>query len=302
MKRIISVSRRTDIPAFYGPWFMARLNAGWCRMVNPYGGQIYRIALDPASVSGFVLWTKNLGPFSESLAEIRRRGYATVVQYSINGYPRPLEQSVSDTEQSVAHMRVLAASSGKRAAVWRYDPVVTTSLTPIAWHRENFAGLARALEGATDEAVISFAHIYRKTRRNMDAAAERHGFSWRDPEPEEKQSLARDLAEIAADRGMRLTICSQPEFLSAGIDGAACIDAIRLGDVAGRPVSVKSGGNRPGCNCAESRDIGAYDTCPHGCVYCYAVSSRGKAQEHLRTHNAQSEFLREPRRAGRAKL
>ncbi len=94
---IISASYKTDIPAFYGPWFMARLNAGWCRMVNPYGGQVYRIALDPASVSGLVLWTKNLGPFSGWLAEIRRRGYTGVGQYSINGYPRRLEQFVSDT-------------------------------------------------------------------------------------------------------------------------------------------------------------------------------------------------------------
>ncbi len=289
---IVSASYKTDIPAFYGAWFMARLEAGWCRMTNPYGGQTYRIALDPESVSGFVFWTKNLDPFTDALAEIRRRGYASTVQYSINGYPRALEHSVSKTERSVACMHALAASAGRRAAVWRYDPVIITSLTPMDWHLANFATLAAALAGATDEVVISFAHIYRKTRRNMDAAAGRNGFSWRDPALDEKKNIARSLAGIAADHGMRLTICAQPEFESEGIDGAACIDAGRLGDVAGRSVDAQPGGNRPGCRCAASRDIGSYDSCPHGCVYCYAVVNRDLAQRHFRSHDSAGEFLR----------
>lgn len=291
---IISASYKTDIPAFYGRWLMNRLDAGWCRMVNPYGGQVYRIPLDPRSVSGFVFWTKNLGPFLDALAEIRRRRYAAVVQYSINDYPRALELSVSDKERSVAHMHALAACAGPRAAVWRYDPVVATSLTPLAWHLENFSKLAAALRGATDEVVISFAHIYRKTKRNMDAAARRHGFSWHDPGRDEKRALACRLAGIAGDCGMCLTVCSQPEILSDGIAGAACVDAERLGDVAQRPVIAKIKGNRPGCYCAESRDIGAYDTCPHGCVYCYAVENRTRAQQRFRAHDPDGEFLHPP--------
>jgi hypothetical protein len=175
--------------------------------------------------------------------------------------------------------------------------VVVTSLTPVQWHEANFAGLARALAGATDEVVISFAHIYRKTRRNMDAAAARHGFTWRDPDAGEKWSLARSLADIARGCGMRLTICAQPEYLSAGIEGAKCIDAGRLADVGQRPVTAKAGGNRPGCNCAVSRDIGGYDTCPHGCAYCYAVQSPGKARRRFHAHDPDGEFLVAPQAA-----
>ncbi len=32
---IISASYKTDIPTFYGEWFMNRLQAGYCKMVNP---------------------------------------------------------------------------------------------------------------------------------------------------------------------------------------------------------------------------------------------------------------------------
>ncbi len=41
-----------------------------------------------------------------------------------------------------------------------------------------------------------------------------------------------------------------------------------------------SAGPRPtreGCGCFASVDIGAYDTCPHGCIYCYANANRAVA-------------------------
>ncbi len=288
---IVSASYRTDIPAFYGAWFMNRLAAGFCMVANPYGGAPYRVVLTRETVDGFVFWTKNLSPFVEALGQIGARGFPFVVHHTINGYPRLLETSVTDADRSVAEMRRLADRYGPRAAVWRYDPVIETDRTSVDWHVENFAALARRLAGTTDEAVISFAHIYRKTRRNLDDAARRHGFSWRDPEVEEKRELAGRLAAIAGEHGMRLTLCSQPDFADSGVAPARCIDADRLADVAGRPVTARRKGNRTGCACFESRDIGAYDSCPHGCVYCYAVCNRDLAQRRFRLHDPESPFL-----------
>jgi hypothetical protein len=294
---IISASYKTDIPAFYGAWFMNRLAAGFCRMVNPYGGQTYDVPLTRQTVDGFVFWTKNLGPFQTHLGELRRRGFPFTVQYSINNYPRALENSVTDAERSLEHMHALVRDHGPRVAVWRYDPVVVTSLTPPEWHFENFAVLARGLADATDEVVISFAHIYRKTRRNMDRAAISEGFEWRDPPDDEKRALAGRFAAIAADHGMRLAICAQPDTLVPGAAPARCIDAVRLSDTAGRSIAAKQKGNRPGCLCAASRDIGAYDTCPHGCVYCYAVRAPDLAKRRHRAHDPADAFLFPPAQA-----
>ena len=291
---IISASYKTDIPAFFGEWFLARLDAGSCRTVNPYGRQRYEIPLDPDSVSGFVFWTKNLGPFLPILSKVRRRGFPFTVQYTINNYPRQLETSVTDAARATGHMRTLAERFGPRVAVWRYDPIVATSLTSPDWHERNFAALARRLAGTTDEVVISFAHIYRKTRRNMDAAAKTQGFTWQDPDDRDKRSLATRLAEIAAKNGIEPTICSQPAYEVTGIRAARCIDADRLGTVAGKPISARLKGNRPGCGCFESRDIGEYDTCPHGCVYCYAVQTPALAQRRHRAHDPTSAFLLSP--------
>jgi hypothetical protein len=188
-------------------------------------------------------------------------------------------------------VRAVAGRFGPRAAVWRYDPVVLTSLTPADWHRATFARLAAALEGASDEVVVSWATIYAKTARNLDAAARAQDFAWSDPPAEDKRALLRELARIAARHGMRLTLCAQPDLLSDSVAAARCVDAARLGDVAGRPIKAKEKGNRPGCLCAESRDIGAYDTCPHGCVYCYAVQNRALARRRFHDHDPAAAML-----------
>ena len=81
---------KTDIPTFYGEWFENRLDAGYCKMVNPYNRKAYRVSLVPDDVDGFVFWTKNAGPFLGKLAVVSERGYPFIVQYTINGYPRTL--------------------------------------------------------------------------------------------------------------------------------------------------------------------------------------------------------------------
>ena len=289
---IVSASYRTDIPALYGPWFVKRLAAGWVRVVNPYGGRPSRISLLPADVDGFVFWTRNLEPFAAGLAAVESLGLPYMVQFTATGYPRALERSTIAPERAVAQMRTLREARGARALVWRYDPILLSSLTPPDWHEANFAGLARALEGATDEVVVSLAQPYRKTARNLDAAARAHGFCWRDPPAEEKRALVGRLAEIAAGHGMALTLCTQPGL--AGIPGtrpAACIDAGRLSDLAGRPIVARRQCNRAGCDCALSRDIGAYDRCPLGCAYCYAVSSPALARDRRLGHDPENDCL-----------
>ena len=291
---IISASYRTDIPAFYGDWFMNRLRAGWCSTRNPYGGPPARVSLLKQDVDGFVFWTKNLRPFARHLPEISRLGFPFVIQYGINGYPKELERSVVDAQRSVELLREISGAYGRRVCVWRYDTIAVTSLTPVEFHLGNFERLARGLSGATDEAVISFLHPYRKTVRSMDEAARRHGFTWRDPGTEEKKALAASLAQIAAKYGIRLAICAQREYLVPGAADARCIDAARLADLAGRAIQARETGHRKTCGCHGSRDIGEYDTCPHGCVYCYAVDDSELARRRFKEHDPTSEFLFPP--------
>lgn len=280
---------------------MNRLRAGYCKMVNPYSQQVYRIDLTLESVDGFVFWTKNIGPFLKYLPEIRERGYSFIVQHTINGYPRELEDRVINYAHTIEHTQQLTGDFGSDVTVWRYDPIVISSLTPLDWHRQNFAALAKGLAGATDEVVVSFAQIYKKTKRNMDWAAREYGFDWSEHEKtpdEEVRNLISDLARIAQSHGMQLRICSQKKFLIPGIvEEARCVDADRLERISRRPIvgKAKQKGNRKECACFASKDIGEYDTCPHGCVYCYAVQNRDLALKRFKEHDPRGEFLFPPR-------
>jgi len=288
---IISASYKTDIPTFYGDWFMNRLRAGYCKMINPYNRSAIRVSLALGDTEGFVFWTKNAGPFLTHLPEIRSHGFPFVIQHTINGYPKALEYSVVNATRSIDTLRRIAQEYGPRVTVWRYDTIVISSETPIDFHRRNFDSLCQQLDGATDEVVISFVHLYKKTLRNMDSAAREFGFSWEDPSRDSKRELAAEMVQAANAHGMRLSICSQRDLLVDGAHDARCVDAQRLEEIAGRRIHADERGNRKECGCFASRDIGDYDTCPHGCVYCYAVLNRKLAQRRFREHDPTSEFL-----------
>jgi hypothetical protein len=291
---IISASYKTDIPAFYGQWFMNRLRAGYCLMTQPYNRRTLRISLAPNEVEGWVFWTKNIGPFLKYLPEIHALGRPFVVQYTINGYPRELETVVVSSQRSIDQARRLAGDFGPRVCVWRYDPILLTSLTDTDFHRRNFSSIASQLRGTTDEVIISFAHFYRKTQSNLRRAADQTALSWHDPTEPYKRELTAELAAIAAENGMRLSLCAQPEYGGANVGEARCVDADRLADIAHASIVAKINGNRPNCLCYACRDIGEYDTCPHGCVYCYAVRNHADAAQRHRDHDPDAEFLFPP--------
>lgn len=273
-KTVVSASYRTDIPAFYGDWFSCRLAAGYALVRNPWSGSIYRVDLSPEAVAGYVFWTRNPRPFMPVLAALEQ---PFAVQFTITGYGRRLEPSVPPPERAVEAAHELAARYGPRCVVWRYDPI----LSPTQDHVEAAGRLAEALQGATDECVVSFASFYRKTRRNLAAA----GFAWEDPDAGLRIRLVEALFRAVSP--LRLTICAQPELTEGSTaEPARCIDPARLG-----LGPLPEQGNRPGCACAASRDIGAYDTCPHGCLYCYANDSPAAARRRFKAHDPEAEML-----------
>lgn len=289
---IISASYRTDIPAFYAAWFEARLAEGSVRVANPYGGPERVVPLTPQAVEGFVFWTRNLRPFLPTLARLKMQGFPFVVQMTITGYPRAIDAATIAREAAVEQLQEVARLYGPKAAVWRYDPVVASSLTPPDWHGENFAQLAGALAGAVNEVVLSFAQVYAKTKRNLDRAAAEHGFLWDDPPEVEKIALLKRLGGIARAAGVTPSLCAQRELQeSAGLAPARCVDDARLSEVAGRSIAAANKSHRKECGCAASVDIGAYDSCPHGCAYCYAVRSRDAAKRRFAEHDSASARL-----------
>ena len=110
---------------------------------------------------------------------------------------------------------------------------------PPAWHLANFTQLTAKLAGAVDEVTVSFAQIYRKTRRNLNRAALKGVFRWKDPDARTKRTLMRRLGAISNTHQMQMFVCSQKTLANTEPPLAACIDAARLSEIAGSSITAK---------------------------------------------------------------
>jgi len=252
---------------------------------NPYGGRLSRIDLTPQKVKGYVFWTRNPKPFLRALDAVRAQDVPFVLQVTMLNSPTWLDRAVPPADQLFPTLKVLREIYGPQCLVWRYDPIVLTNLSTAEWHLGQFYQLASSWSGLTDEVVVSFVAPYRKTRRNLGAAMAAVGADLLEVSNEEKKALLGALKLAALEYGIRLTLCTQPDLESDRVAGAACIDVERLSAIAGRKIEVMRRGNRPGCLCHESRDIGAYDSCAQGCAYCYAVSQPSRAITTVAAHD-----------------
>ena len=264
---ILSVSRRTDIPRYYPEWFINRLKEGYADVRNPVNPhQISRISLDPAVIDGIVFWTKDPGPMMEYLGELDR--YPYYVQFTMTGYGTDIEPGLPDKEMTLIPLfSRLAAQIGADRVIWRYDPILFTPLYTPDFHRKRFADMARQLKGSTKKAVISLLDDYRKIRHRMSR------ISLLPAGMINLESFLGELKAIAAENGMELTACAEQELEQKyGIASASCIDKSLIEQITGMEIEArKDRHQRPGCGCIQSIDLGSYDTCPAGCLYCYAV-------------------------------
>ncbi|MBI2864239.1 MAG: DUF1848 domain-containing protein [Chloroflexi bacterium] len=292
--RIISASRRTDIPAFYSKWLLGRLRAGFCHWRSPYGGQIHRVSLLPADCLAIVFWTRNPRPLLPTLKSLHEAGYRFYFQFTINGYPRAIETHNPPAEDAIHTFQRLTEVISPELVIWRYDPILLGLATSEAYHLERFDQLSRQLEGYARRCVFSFVDFYGKTERNLKGVEQELG-AFQRPSANEQRSLAHQLRDIGLSRGITLYSCCEQALVGEGIEQAHCVDADMIAKL--RPdlqLRLKSAPTRRDCGCFESTDIGAYDTCAFGCAYCYATSSRTLALDRLRSHDPADSILWRP--------
>jgi len=292
--QIISASRRTDIPAFYADWFMQRLQQGFVDVVNPFNSrQVSRVSLAPEDVIAIVFWTRNPKPLLRYMPELQRQGYRFYFQWTLNRYPAVLEPAVPRAEPVIELMHRVAAMLSPGHIQWRYDPIIFSNITPPEWHLDNFARLAARISGATRHCTFSFADFYRKTRRNLARLAPE--VVVHTPSAEEEHAFTCRLQEIAAQYGMALHACCEPELLDVpGIRMAHCVDLERIRELYPEvTVALPGKPSRPGCGCTLSKDIGAYDSCLFRCTYCYANADFEKRSRprHARHHPASTALI-----------
>lgn len=288
--RVISASYRTDIPAFYGEWFMQRVREGYVHYYNPYRPQVITLSLRPEDVHAIVFWSRNFGPFLKHLDELDESGLDFYFHYTVTDQLPLFEKRVPPVEQVLKSFRALAERYRPDYVLWRYDPIIFSNVTPPGWHREVFAKLLAQLEGLTHRCYFSFLDIYAKVARNLKQLP-RH-VQIEDLSDSDKRDFVLELAEMAAQHGITLYTCNEDFVVGGPIKRGTCVDKEIIDQLCPQKArKMKVSGNRGKCGCYDSRDIGGYDTCPHGCIYCYAVRSRQLAIQRYKAHDPDHDAL-----------
>jgi len=279
---IISASRRTDIPATYAEWFMNRLRAGYALVPNPMNPkQVSKVPLTPDMVDAIVLWTKDFEPMMSRLDELDWMGYPFYVQYTITPYGPEVERLPRDKRAIGETLLALSRRIGANRVVWRYDPILLNETYSIANHAAHFTRMADRFAGHVREVAVSFLDIYAKMKTGC----------WHALTPDEMLEIGGRLSEIAAERNLKIVACCEMVQIP-GIGQARCIDPQIIREIAKRPVKLtKATSQRPGCGCAQSVDIGMYDTCPNGCAYCYANRGAPIVARNMAAHRSDGEML-----------
>ncbi len=280
IKQILSVSRRTDIPAFYMAWFMDQVARGSIDVVNPFNRQIRQVAVTPERIHTMVFWSKNFGPYLTGRygEQLQAMGYHLYFNFTINSRSPILEPGVPALDERLGQLRQLCRRFGSASVQWRFDPIChfITPAGAIETNLDDFETIAAAAgECGITTCTTSFMDHYRKIERRT-----RDRIVFVEPSPTEQVNVLLSMDQVLSPLGIGLDLCCEKKVLArlpveSTINAGACISGRRIMAVHGGRVSQRQdSGQRKtsGCGCTVSVDVGSYSLhpCHHNCQFCYA--------------------------------
>lgn len=280
---VLSASRRTDIPAFYMPWFMEGVARGQFEVANPVTRQLRRVPATAPPVRVVVFWSKDFGPFIAGGygRRLEQMGYRLFFQFTVNSENRTLEPNVPPLQERLEQLRSLCAAHGPQAVNWRFDPVCLFR-DGRGRPGDNLKDLPRIAAAAAAcgirRCTVSFMDLYAKVLRRT---AERPDVTFVETTRSQQVQILLGLEALLGARGIELNTCCEEEAITAlpahsTIASGACIPSKLLMELHGGRLSLRRDQGqrvRAGCRCRVSVDIGSYELqpCGHGCLYCYAT-------------------------------
>ena len=281
---ILNTGNRTDIPAYYSDWFYSRVEAGYALVRNPYyPTQITKYLLDPEVIDMMVFCTKNPSPMFDRISLLSP--FDTFWFVTITPYGKEIEPHVPPKERVVEYFQQLSALVGKERVSWRYDPILITYSYSVDYHIEQFHQMANALSGYTTQCVVSFVDLYEKTKRNFAGI--------RSVKESEQEEMVAAFSQVARETGLQIHLCCEnASLVRENVDADGCLSQAVLEQALGSKLTVPSKQMaRKECACLLGADIGAYNTCGHGCLYCYANYDKKTVEQNRKLHDASSPLL-----------
>ena len=171
--------------------------------------------------------------------------------------------------------------------IWRYDPIIVNDKYSIDWHIKKFKYLTKQLCHYTEKVTISFIDVYTKISHNiMEKNIYELSYA-------QKDTISNNFAEIAHLHNILIDTCAEDIDLSSyGIEHARCIDDRLISKLLRCSIDIEKDKNqRAECGCVSSIDLGLYNTCQNGCVYCYANHNCATRTRNLQLYDPFSPLL-----------
>ncbi|MBQ2961655.1 DUF1848 domain-containing protein [Methanobrevibacter sp.] len=281
---ILNTGLRTDIPGFFSEWFYNRIDEGFVYVRNPYArNQIYSYKLNPELIDCIMFCTKNPNPMFKKLDKISQ--FNQYWHITITPYDEDVEPNVPPVDDVIESFKYLSDRLGKEKVTLRYDPIFINEKYTLEKHIESFEYILNQLEDYTTEAIISFIDLYEKTKRNFPNVTE--------VSQEERLILGEEFAKIGMRYNIKVKTCVEGNELERfGIDSSGCMTKEVVERAIKKNLNIPKKKARNGeCYCLLNNDIGEYNSCNHGCIYCYANSNKKLVERNLKLHNPNSPLL-----------
>lgn len=111
---------------------------------------------------------------------------------------------------------------------------------------------------------------------------------------EDIRNMALSFKETIGQYSIHLDTCTvKVDLTDMGIPQGMCVDKELVEKITGYPISAKKDKNqRDVCKCIESIDIGMYESCLNGCIYCYAIKGNNESvMNNRKIHDKKSPIL-----------
>lgn len=279
---ILNVSGRTDIVAFYTPWFIERYKKGFVDVRNPFNPKlISRISFD--DVDAILFCTKNPIPIIKYLKDINK---PIIFHVTLTPYKKDIEPNVPAKGKIIEAIKKISNIIGKDNVYIRYDPVFINDKYTIEYHIKAFNNMCNLLNGYIKNIIISFIDDYKNVRKNNNILRIKNLTA------EDYKQIGINFSKSAANNNMTVQTCFEDiDLVEYGFIKGECLSHTMAFKLTGRIYKTWNARKEKKCNCVQMVDIGEYNTCNHMCKYCYANFSENKVKENIRKHNKDSSIL-----------
>ena len=279
---ILNVSGRTDIVAFYTPWFINRLKEGFVDVRNPFNeSQVSRIYF--SDVDAIVFCTKNPRPIIPYLKDIKK---PILFHVTLTGYHKDIEVNVKDKKEIIKDIKEISKILGKRNVYVRYDPIFLNDKYTVDYHIKAIKKLAEVLDGYIEKIIISFIDDYKNVRKNE------YALNYREFKESDYKALGENVSKVCHEHNIRVHTCFEKRNLSEyGFDEEVCLSHELAYMLTGKKYPNWKARKEGLCNCVNIVDIGVFNTCPHFCKYCYANFKEEDVLKNRKLQNPNSTML-----------